>query len=220
MRTKYRKVRRNPKTRQWRHCKNKSRRRMVGGWDNQRYYQPLVGLPPINADLAIRIGKFLINDELPRYFLNEDDYYGGPLNAHFKRLPEPELVTKLKIRNFKNEFKNDDDYEWVGRQFYFIIGNQNPFHGAIPGYSTFDDGVSFFDWLTNTPPRNNHGLIDVPSAYQNPLEQPVTSSVTRAEPAGIPAGIVNDTKRRLCAKKNVNDCIRMSFQKMYETQKN
>ena len=34
------------------HKINKSRRRMVGGWNNQRYYNINVGLAPINTDVA------------------------------------------------------------------------------------------------------------------------------------------------------------------------
>jgi len=167
---------------------------MVGGWNNQRYYYSNVGLAPIPADVAIRIGKFLINDELPRYFSNDTTYYGG--NVHLKHAPEPELYIRFKIRRFKMKFENDDDYEWVGRQFYYITGNQNPFHaGAANGYATWDDGVAFFDWLTNThriPP-----LLDIPIEYQNPLEVPVNDvPVSRVEPVGIPTGIVNRIRQK------------------------
>ena len=171
------------------HKINKSRRRMVGGWNNQRYYNMNVGLAPISAEVAIRIGKFLINDELPRYFLNDDTYYGG--NAHLKHAPEPELYARLKIQRFKMKFENDDDYEWVGRQFYYITGNQNPFHaGAVlgHGYATWDDGVAFFDWLTNT--HRTIPLLNIPNEYQNPLEVPVNVPVPRVEPVDIPAGII------------------------------
>ena len=183
------------KTNHKKHKINKSRRRMVGGWDNQRYYYRNVGLAPISADVAIRIGKFLINDELPRYFLNDNTYYGG--NAHLKHAPEPELYARLKIRRFKMKFENDDDYEWVGRQFYYITGNQNPFHdGALHGYATWDDGVAFFDWLTNTH-RTIPPLLDIPIEYQNPLEVPVNDvPVPRIEPVGIPRGIVNQIRKK------------------------
>ena len=88
------------------------------------------------------------------------------------------------------KFENDDDYEWVGRQFYYITGNQNPFHaGAVHGYATWDDGVAFFDWLTNT--HRTIPLLNIPNEYQNPLEVPVNVPVSRVEPADIiPAGIV------------------------------
>jgi hypothetical protein len=148
----------------------------------------------MQADDAIRIGNFLIKDELPKYFLNDDTYYANI--ANHKRLPDTELNTKFKIQHFKNQFKNDDDYEWLGRQFYIITMNQNPFYvGGAPGYSTFDDGVAFFDWLTNTAPRNNP-VLNAPIPHQNPLEEPVIIPVPRVELVGIPAGIVNHMRQK------------------------
>ena len=73
---------------------NKSRRRR-GGWNLQNPYNRN---PPIPDADAIRIGEYLINHDLPRYYLNDDTYY--QLNQHFKHLPSPELDTIFKIKNF------------------------------------------------------------------------------------------------------------------------
>ena len=165
---------------------------MIGGWNNKRYYNQF-GRPPINEDLALRIGQFLIDSELKRYLSNDDTYYNN--NQLYKHV-DAEFYRKLKIQLIKLKFKNDADYIWLGNQFYYIIGNQNPFHvvPGIAGYATWDDGVDFFDWITNTPPRNHPGL-PIPPDYKNPLNVHVESLVknkTSNDTSIIPVGTVKN----------------------------
>lgn len=171
---------------------NRKYKNMKGGWNNKRYYDQF-GRPPINEDLAVRIGKFLIESELKRYLSNDDTYYGN--NQAFKHV-EDEVTRKLKIQIIKVKFKNDDDYKWLGNQFYYITGNQNPFHvvPGIAGYATWDDGVDFFDWITNTPSRNHAGL-PIPPEYKNPLNIPLESLIRNKssnDTSIIPTGTVKD----------------------------
>jgi hypothetical protein len=56
-----------------------SKKKQIGGWNNQKYYNPS-NIPKLTNDNAIQIGKFLINDELVRYFLNDETYCSHPLN--------------------------------------------------------------------------------------------------------------------------------------------
>jgi len=92
--------------------------------------------------------------------------------------------------------KNDADYTWLGKQFYYIFGNQNPFHlvPGVAGYATWDDGVDFFDWLTNTSPRNHPGL-SIPQEYKNPLNiegETLVKDKSSNDTSIIPAGTVKD----------------------------
>jgi hypothetical protein len=167
---------------------NKSRRRR-GGWNLQNPYNRN---PPIPDADAIRIGEYLINHELPRYYLNDDTFYNP--NYHYKHPDSPELDTIFKIKNFKKLFTTADDYKLLGMQFYYFVGNPNPIPGPnYNGYSTSDDGVFFFDWITNTPPRNNNGH----NLYApNPLNLPVKVPRPRNVIAEIPAGIVANRVKR------------------------
>jgi hypothetical protein len=171
---------------------NKSRRRR-GGWNLQNPYDR----NPIPDADAIRIGEYLINHELPRYYLNDDTFYGpdSPYKHPDIQNPSqsiyPELDATIKIRNFKKLFTTADDYKLLGMQFYYFVGNPNPIPGPnYNGYATYDDGVFFFDWITNTPPRNyNAHKLYTP----NPLNLPV--KVPRRNVGNeIPAGIVANTK--------------------------
>jgi len=76
---------------------------MKGGWNNKRYYDPF-GRPPINEDIALQIGHFLIDSELKRYLSNDDTYYGN--NQAYQHV-EDEFYLKLKIQLIKLKFKND-----------------------------------------------------------------------------------------------------------------
>jgi hypothetical protein len=168
----------------------KKYKKMIGGWNNKRYYNSF-GRPPINEYLALDIGKFLIDSELKRYLSNDDSYYNN--NQAYKHV-EDELTRNLKIQIIKNKFKNEDDYKWLGNQFYYITGNQNPFHvvPGVAGYATWDDGVDFFDWITNTPPRNHPGLA-IPLQFSNPLKIKVKMPVRYVnDTSTIPVGIVKD----------------------------
>ena len=50
------------------------------------------------------------------------------------------------------------------------LGIQGPPIAATANYPTWDDGVIFFDWLTNTPSRILMKLpIKNPSKYKNEL---------------------------------------------------
>ena len=147
-------------------------KKLIGGWNNQKYYNANNSAKLTN-DNAIQIGKFLINDELDRYFLNDDTYYVNPAlnNKH----TDDENIRRLKIELIKRKFKTDNDYLWLGNQFYFILGKSNPFHTIHnngQGYSTWDDGVAFFDWLTNTPakPPRISMILPIPSSHKNPLK--------------------------------------------------
>jgi hypothetical protein len=146
-------------------------KKQKGGWNNQKYYNPS-NTPKLTNYNAIEIGKFLINDELERYFLNDEKYYSFPLNPN--KHTEDEDIRRLKIELIKRKFKTDDDYLWLGNQFYFMGHNSNPFHTIHnngQGYATWDDGVAFFDWLTNTHPRTPMALpISKLSKYKNPLQ--------------------------------------------------
>jgi len=162
--------------------KRKYIKKIIGGWKKNKpaYYNPFVR-NPIQQNNAIEIGKFLINTELDRYLKNDDTYYR--LNQIYKHT-DPEGLRKVKLRLIKSKFINDNDYEWVGMQFYYIVGNQNP----MAGYATHDDGVMFFDWLTNTPPRNYSNIIP----YTNPLSLPVPITSSQNDTSStIPPGIVN-----------------------------
>lgn len=141
---------------------------MVGEW-----------CPPPNIPNAIEIGRFLIDTELNKYLLNDDRYYGVNNN---RKHTDPEGLRKVKLRFIKLKFTNDKDYEWVGMQFYYIVQNSNP----MAAYSTQDDGVMFFDWLTNTPPRNYNNSIP----YTNPLNLPVPNIPFPNDTSIIPDGIV------------------------------
>lgn len=169
---------------------------MVGGWNNQRYYNPNNIALLDDAD-AIHIGQFLINDELRRYLLNDNSYYRN--NSHFKHT-DSELNRKIYIQFIKSKFKTDDDYKWLGNQFYLILGNQNPFHtihNGGYGYATWDDGVAFFDYITNLKPRNNTGFDFIPILYRNPLNMPVKKEYTqKTDIDTIPIGIVSATKQK------------------------
>jgi hypothetical protein len=181
------KIRRR-QTNKKRHGINKSRRRR-GGWNLQN---PWNRLPIPDAD-AIEIGEYLINHELPRYFLNDDTYYH--LNPHYKHPPTAELETLFKIRNFKNLFRTANDYKLLGMQFYYFVGNPNPIPGPHNmGYATHDDGVFFFDWITNTPPRNNNGVLQYTVQNPNPLNLPVKVPRTAFIAPEIPARIVSTRK--------------------------
>jgi len=163
--------------------KRKYRKKIIGGWKKNKpaYYNPF-GRNPILQNNAIEIGKFLIDTELDKYLLNNDRYYG--VNNNRKHTDE-EGVRKLKLILIKSKFTNDNDYEWVGMQFYYIVGNQNP----MVAYSTQDDGVMFFDWLTNTPPRNYNNSIP----YTNPLKLPVPNISSQNDTSStIPDGIVRN----------------------------
>ena len=143
-------------------------KKLIGGWNNQKYYNPN-NIPLLNNAVAIEIGQFLINNELERYLLNDSTYYLAHLNNTHT---EDEKIRKLKIKMLKFKFKTDNDYKWIGNQFYFMTRNDNPFHSMAYngiGYATWDDGVDFFDYITNTRPRNRIGFI-VPDEYKNPLE--------------------------------------------------
>jgi len=161
-----------------------TKKKLIGGWNNQKYYNPN-NTPKLTNYNAIQIGKFLINDELERYFLNDEIYYSFPMNPN--KHTEDEDIRRLKIELIKNKFNTDDDYIWLGNQFYFFLNNSHPMpigYGipvpvVIPGppiaaaanYATWDDGVAFFDWLTNTHPRTLMALpINNPSKYKNPLQ--------------------------------------------------
>jgi hypothetical protein len=162
--------------------KRKYRKKIIGGWRKNKpaYYIDGWGVvPPPNIPNAIEIGKFLINSELAKYLL-EDNYYGNNIN---RKHTDEEGVRKLKLQLIKSKFTNDEDYEWVGMQFYYIVGNQNP----MAGYATQDDGVMFFDWLTNTQPRNYNN----PIPYTNPLKLPVPITSSPLDTSTIPPGIVN-----------------------------
>ena len=104
------------------------------------------------------------------------------------------LNTIFKIKNFKKLFTTANDYKLLGMQFYYFVGNPNPIPGPnYNGYQTFDDGVFFFDWITNTPPRNNNGH----SHYTlNPLNLPVKVPRPSNVIAEIPAGIVVNLKSK------------------------
>jgi hypothetical protein len=171
-----------------RHLNAKSRRRRSrrGGWNLHNPFNRA----PIPDEDAITIGKFLINHELPRYFSNDDTYYGA--NQHYKHPYESELQTLFKIRRFQKLFATDDDYKWLGMQFYFFTNNPNPIPGPNNnGYQTSDDGVFFFDWITNTPSRNNIGILQYHDQHPNPLNLPVkVSQRTRFVAPEIPEGIV------------------------------
>jgi len=73
---------------------------MKGGWNNKRYYDPF-GRPPINEDIALQIGHFLIDSELKRYLSNDDTYYGN--NQAYQHV-EDEFYLKLKIQLIKLKF--------------------------------------------------------------------------------------------------------------------
>ena len=160
--------------------KRKYRKKIIGGWKNNKpaYYNPFARVL-IQQNVAIEIGKFLIDTELDKYLLNNDRYYG--VNNNRKHTDE-EGFRKLKLIRIKSKFTNDNDYEWVGMQFYYIVGNQNP----MGGYATWDDGVMFFDWLTNTEPRNYINIIP----YTNPLSLPVPIKSFQNDTSIIPDGIV------------------------------
>ena len=139
------------------------------------------GAPPPNIPNAIEIGKFLINSELAKYLL-EDNYYGNNVN---RKHTDEEGVRKLKLQLIKSKFTNDEDYKWVGMQFYYIVQNSNP----MAAYSTQDDGVMFFDWLTNTQPINYNNSIP----YTNPLKLPVPNISSQNDTSStIPDGIVHN----------------------------
>ena len=154
--------------------KNKQKKVIIsknkkGGWNNQKYYYRNNHINPLlNDALAIQIGKFLINDELERYLLNDNTYY----RPHMNNLhTEDEKIRKLKLQLIKDKFKTNDDYKWLGNQFYCILGNQNPFHNGGIGYATWDDGVAFFDYITNTVSRGSYTPnLQIPNQYNNPLD--------------------------------------------------
>jgi len=162
-----------------------------GGWNNKRYYNPF-NRHPIDESIALKIGKFLIGSELKRYLSNDDTYYGN--NQTYKHTDD-ELRRMLKIQSIKHKFINDDDYRWIGNQFYYSTGNQNPFHvPGVAGYATWDDGVDFFDWITNTPSRNHPGWV-IPHKYKNPLNVHVRVELMVNESndtAVIPVGTVKN----------------------------
>ena len=160
--------------------KRKYRKKIIGGWKNNKpaYYNPFARAP-IQQNVALEIGRFLIDTELNKYLLNDDRYYGVNNN---RKHTDPEGLRKVKLRLIKLKFTNDEGYEWVGMQFYYIVGNQNP----MAAYSTQDDGVMFFDWLTNTPPRNYNNSIP----YTNPLKLPVPNIPFKNDTSIIPDGIV------------------------------
>jgi len=163
--------------------KRKYIKKIIGGWRKNKpaYYIDGWGVPPPNIPNAIEIGKFLINSELAKYLL-EDNYYGNNIN---RKHTDGEGVRKLKLQLIKSKFTNDEDYKWVGMQFYYIVQNSNP----MAAYSTQDDGVMFFDWLTNTQPRNYNNSIP----YTNPLKLPVPNISSQNDTSStIPKGIVHN----------------------------
>jgi len=170
---------------------NRKYKNMKGGWNNKRYYNPF-NRHPIDESIALKIGKFLIGSELKRYLSNDDTYYGN--NQTYKHTDD-ELRRMLKIQSIKHKFINDDDYRWIGNQFYYSTGNQNPFHvPGVAGYATWDDGVDFFDWITNTPSRNHPGWV-IPHKYKNPLNVHVRVELMVNESndtAVIPVGTVKN----------------------------
>ena len=173
--------------------KTRKNKKMVGGWNNQRYYNPNnIGL--LNDPDAISIGQFLINNELQRYLLNDDSYYRN--NSLFKHT-DSEFNRKLYIQFIKSKFKTDNDYKWLGNQFYLILGNQHPFHNGGYGYATWDDGIFFFDYITNLKPRNNTGLHFIPTLYNNPLNIHEKKQHTqKTDIDTIPIGIVSSIKQK------------------------
>ena len=173
---------------------NRKYKNMKGGWNNKRYYNPF-NRPPIDEDeaLALEIGEFLIGSELKRYLSNDDTYYGN--NQAYKHTDD-ELHRMLQIQSIKLKFKNNDDYRWIGNQFYYITGNQNPFHvvPGVAGYATWDDGVDFFDWLTNTPSRSHPGWT-IPDEYKNPLNiqgETLVKNKSSNDTSIIPTGTVKE----------------------------
>lgn len=180
------------KTNKKRYKNIKSRRRR-GGWWN--LHNPWNWVPIPDED-AITIGKFLIHHELPRYFSNDNTFYLA--NQHFKHPSESELKTVFKIKKFQKLFTNDDDYKRLGMQFYFFTGNPTPIPGPHNiGYQTADDGVFFFDWITNTPSRNNNGNFQWHVLNPNPLNLPVNvSHRTKFFAPEIPVGIVDYGKSK------------------------
>jgi hypothetical protein len=170
---------------------NRKYKNMKGGL-NKDYYNPFNRLP-INEDLALQIGYFIINSELKRYLLNDNTYYGN--NQAYKHIDD-DFYRKLKIQAIKSKFENEHDYRWIGNQFYYSIGNQNPFHviPGVAGYATWDDGVDFFDWITNTPPRSHAGWV-IPDEYKNPLNvdyyKPMIKNKSN-DTTIIPVGIVKN----------------------------
>lgn len=162
--------------------KIKYRTKIIGGWKNNKpaYYNPFAHAP-IQQNVAIVIGRFLINSELNKYLLNDNAYYGN--NNNYKHT-DPEGLRKVKLILIKSKFITDEDYAWVGMQFYYIVGNQNP----MGGYATWDDGVMFFDWLTNTEPRKYINIIP----YTNPLSLPVPIKSSQNDTSIIPEGTVRN----------------------------
>ena len=176
--------------------KTRKNKKMVGGWNNQRYYNPN-NIDLLNDPDAISIGQFLINDELQRYLLNDDSYYRN--NSLFKHT-DSEFNRKLYIQFIKSKFKTDNDYKWLGNQFYLILGTQNPFHALHflgYGYATWDDGVFFFDYITNLKPRNNTGFHFIPTLYNNPLNiHEKKQDTKKTDIDTIPIGIVSSIKEK------------------------